>query len=34
MMRGRMQSELQNLKDAEKIRRGKGTSKLIRVRFN
>ncbi|MBN4908286.1 hypothetical protein IDG65_14355, partial [Staphylococcus sp. EG-SA-17] len=34
MMRGRMQSELQNLKDAEKIRRGKGTSKLILVRFN
>lgn len=34
MLRGRLQSELQNLKDAEKIRRGKGTSKLIRVRFN
>jgi hypothetical protein len=33
-LRGRLQSELQNLKDAEKIRRGKGTSKLIRVRFN
>ena len=33
MLRGRLQSELQNLKDAEKIRRGLGTSKLIRVRM-
>lgn len=33
-LRARMMSELQSLKDAEKIRRGLGTSKLIRVRFN
>lgn len=34
MLRGKLLGELQKLKDEEKIRRGKGTSKLIRVRFN
>lgn len=33
-LRGAMMAELSGLKDAEKIRRGLGTSKLIRVRFN
>lgn len=33
-LRGQLMSELSQLKDAERIRRGLGTSKLIRVRFN
>jgi hypothetical protein len=33
-LRDRLQRELNSLKDAEKIRRGLGTKKLIRVRFN